>query len=148
MSQPPSPTGVVMTASTAPAFKTQLEHGPSGSRIATEAPKDNGGTGASFSPTDLVGAAIASCALTTMSLVASREGLPFGEARATVEKRMTPPPRRIGELVLRIDMPAGLARAHRARLEQAAQECPVARSLHPDVKLPITFHYPDEPREG
>lgn len=148
MSQPSQPTGVVMTAATAPAFKTQLEHGPSGSRIATEAPKDNGGTGASFSPTDLMGAALASCALTTMALVASREGLPFGEARASVEKRMTPPPRRIGELVLRIEMSAGLSRAHRARLEQVAHECPVARSLHPDVKLPMTFQYPDEPREG
>jgi uncharacterized OsmC-like protein len=148
MSQPPQPTGVVMTASSAPAFKTQLEHGPSGSRIGTEAPKDNGGTGGSFSPTDLVGAALASCALTTMALVASREGIAFGEARATVEKRMTPPPRRIGELVLRIQMPAGLSRAHRARMEETAHGCPVARSLHPDLQLPITFTYPDEPREG
>ncbi len=148
MSQPTQPTGVVMTAATAPAFKTQLEHGPSGSRIATEAPKDNGGTGGSFSPTDLVGAALASCALTTMALAASREGIAFGEAKATVEKRMTPPPRRIGELVLQIQMPAGLSRAHRARMEEVAHGCPVARSLHPDLKLPMTFTYPDEPREG
>jgi len=148
MSQPSQPTGVVMSAATAPAFKTQLEHGPSGSRIATEAPKDNGGTGGSFSPTDLVGAALASCALTTMALAASREGIAFGEAKATVEKRMTPPPRRIGELVLNIQMPAGLSRAHRTRLEEVAHGCPVARSLHPDLKLPVTFSYPDEPREG
>jgi putative redox protein len=59
---------------------------------------------------------------------------------------MTPPPRRIGELVLEIDMPAGLSAAHRARMEQAAHDCPVMRSLHPDVKLPMTFRYPDEPR--
>ena len=80
----------------------------------------------SFSPTDLVGAALASCALTTMALVASREGISFGEARARVEKRMTPPPRRIGELVLEIDMPQRPA-AHRARMEQVAHECPVMR---------------------
>ncbi|XXF75744.1 OsmC family protein [Myxococcaceae bacterium GXIMD 01537] len=151
MSQPFPPTpgpGVVMSATTAPAFKCHLEHGPSGTRIATEAPKDNGGTGGSFSPTDLVGAALASCAVTTMALVASREGIPFGEARAQVEKRMTPPPRRIGELVLAIAMPAGLSAAHRARMEEVAHGCPVARSLHPDVKLPISFTYPDAPREG
>ena len=139
----PAPTGVVMTAASAPAFKVQLTHGPSGSALATEAPKDNGGTGGSFSPTDLVGAALASCALTTMALVASRENIPLGETRASVEKRMTPPPRRIGELVLEIHMPAGLAPAHRARMEQAARECPVARSLHPDVALPLRFHYPE-----
>jgi uncharacterized OsmC-like protein len=148
MSQPSQPTGVVMTAATAPAFKTQLQHGPSGSRIATEAPKDNGGTGESFSPTDLVAAALASCALTTMALAATREGIAFGEAKATVEKRMTPPPRRIGELVLQILMPSGLTRAHRTRLEEVAHGCPVARSLHPDLKLPVTFTYPDAPREG
>jgi putative redox protein len=148
MSQPSQPTGVVMTAATAPAFKTQLQHGPSGSRIATEAPKDNGGTGESFSPTDLVASALASCALTTMALAATREGIAFGEAKATVEKRMTPPPRRIGELVLQILMPAGLTRAHRTRLEEIAHGCPVARSLHPDLKQSISFTYPDEAREG
>lgn len=149
MSQPSQqPTGVMMTAATAPAFKAQIAHGPSGSVISTEAPKDNGGTGASFSPTDLVGAALASCAITTMALAASREGIPFGGATASVEKRMTPPPRRIGELVLQILMPSGLTRAHRARLEEVAHGCPVARSLHPDVKLPVTFTYPDEPQEG
>ena len=151
MSQPapttPAASGVPMTATSAPAFKCHLEHGPSGTRIVTEAPKDNGGTGGSFSPTDLVGAALASCAVTTMALAASREGIPLGETRARVEKRMSPPPRRIAELVLEIDMPAGLSRAHRARLEEVAHGCPVARSLHPDVKLPVSFRYPDEPRE-
>src|SRR5512140_3362461 len=88
-------TGVEMTAKAAPAFKVELRHGPSGTRIATEAPRDNGGTGSSFSPTDLVGAALASCALTTMALWASREGLPWGEASARVEKRMSGAPRRI-----------------------------------------------------
>ncbi|KFA89264.1 OsmC family protein [Archangium violaceum] len=146
MSQPTPATGVVMNVASAPGFHCKLEHGPSGTKITTEAPKDNGGTGMSFSPTDLVGAALASCALTTMALAASREGIPFGDARARVEKRMTPPPRRIGELVLEIDMPAGLSAAHRARLEEVAHGCPVTRSLHPDVKIPLTFRYPDEAR--
>lgn len=143
MSQPPPPTGVAMSVETAPGFHCKLQHGPSGTRITTEAPKDNGGTGMSFSPTDLVGAALASCTLTTMALVASRENIPLGDARARVEKRMTPPPRRIAELVLEIDMPAGLSAAQRARMEEAAHTCPVSRSLHPDVKLPMAFHYPD-----
>ena len=108
----------------------------------TVPPKDNGGTGTSFSPTDLVGAALASCALSTMALVAQREGLSWGDARASVEKRMTPPPRRIGELVLVIDMPREVRPEHRQRLEEIARTCPVARSLHPDVKIPFEFRYP------
>lgn len=146
MSQPPTAPGVVMTAQTASGFHCTLQHGPSGASLSTEAPKDNGGTGMSFSPTDLVGAALASCALTTMALAASRENIPFGDARARVEKRMTGAPRRIGELVVEIDMPAGLSAAHRARLEEVAHGCPVTRSLHPDVKLPVTFRYPDAPK--
>jgi putative redox protein len=145
MSQTPA-TGVVMTAQTTPGFHCTLQHGPSGTTVSTEAPKDNGGTGMSFSPTDLMAAALASCTLTTMALAASRENIPFGDARARVEKRMTAAPRRIGELVLEIDMPAGLSAAHRARLEEVAHGCPVSRSLHPDVKLPMSFRYPDAPR--
>ena len=119
----------------------RLEHGPSGTAIRTVPPKDNGGDGSSFSPTDLVGAALASCALSTMALVAQREGLSWGNARASVEKRMTPPPRRIGELVLVIEMPREVRGEHRARLEEVARTCPVARSLHPDVKVPMEFRY-------
>ncbi|MFP2910194.1 OsmC family protein [Pyxidicoccus sp. 3LFB2] len=144
MSQPQPPaTGVVMTVVSQPQFKTQLTHGPSGSTAVTEAPRDNGGTGGSFSPTDMVGAALVSCAVTTMHLFASREGIPLGEVHGRVEKRMTPPPRRIGELVLDLQMPAGLNAEQRKRLEEVAHGCPVARSLHPDVKLPLTFSYPD-----
>jgi putative redox protein len=133
--------GVPMTVAIS-GLTCQLGHGPSGAAIKTVPPVDNGGDGSSFSPTDLVGAALAACALSTMALVAGREGLSWGDARASVEKIMTPPPRRIGELVLVIDMPREARPEHRARLEEAARTCPVMRSLHPDVKLPIAFRYP------
>jgi len=142
MPTPPAASpGVPMSARLA-GLACQLTHGPSGSIIATVPPRDNGGDGSSFSPTDLVGAALASCALTTMALTAGREGLSFGEARAAVEKRMSPPPRRIAELVLCIDMPREVRPDDRARLEEVARTCPVARSLHPEVRLPMEFRYP------
>ncbi len=140
-SAPTPAAGVPMTVSIE-GLTCQLTHGPSGSRITTVPPRDNGGTGTSFSPTDMVGAALASCALTTMALVAGREGLTWGNARAYVEKRMSPPPRRIAELVLVIDMPREVRPQDRPRLEEIAHTCPVARSLHPDVKLPMEFRYP------
>jgi uncharacterized OsmC-like protein len=132
--------GVAMTAAIQ-GLSCHLTHGPSGTSLDTVPPRDNGGTGASFSPTDLVGAALASCALSTMALLAQREGLSWGDARAAVEKNMTPPPRRIGELVLVFDMPREVRPEHRARLEEAAHGCPVARSLHPDVRVPMEFRY-------
>jgi uncharacterized OsmC-like protein len=133
--------GVPMTAAIH-GLACQLTHGPSGARISTVPPRDNGGDGSSFSPTDLVGAALAACALSTMALAAEREGLSWGDARAWVEKRMSPPPRRIAELVLAIELPREVRPEHRARLEEVARTCPVARSLHPDVAVPIEFRAP------
>jgi putative redox protein len=133
--------GVPMTAAIH-GLGCTLVHGPSGATIETVPPKDNGGSGLRFSPTDLVGAALASCALSTMALQAEREGLSWGDARASVEKRMTAAPRRIGELVVVFDMPREVRPEHRARLEEIAHACPVARSLHPDVKVPMEFRYP------
>jgi len=133
--------GVPMSAAIS-GLTCRLAHGPSGAKLSTVPPKDNGGDGSSFSPTDMVGAALMACALSTMALVAQREGLSWGDARAAVEKHMTPPPRRIGELTLVIDMPREVRPEHRARLEEVARTCPVMRSLHPDVKLPIEFRYP------
>ena len=135
----PTP-GVSMSARIS-GLRVELEHGPSGTSIHTLPPKDNGGTGASFSLTDLVGAALVSCALSTMALNAGREGLAWGDASGTVEKRMSPPPRRIAELVVVIQLPKEVKAEQRARHEEVARTCPVARSLHPEVKVPIEFRY-------
>jgi uncharacterized OsmC-like protein len=120
---------------------TVLSHGPSGTQLKTVPPRDNGGDASSFSPTDLVGAALASCALTTMALVAKREGIPFGDASARVEKIMGDAPRRIAELTLDIQMPKEVKPEHRARLEEIARGCPVAKSLSAELRMPMKFTY-------
>lgn len=120
----------------------ELTHGPSGAVISTTPPKDNGGDGSSFSPTDLVGAALASCALSTMALQAGREGLHWGDAQARVSKDMVGPPRRIAALSVEFTMPAGVPPEQRSRLEEVARTCPVARSLAAEVQVPMRFAYP------
>jgi putative redox protein len=123
-------------------LQTFLTHGPSGATLRTVPPKDNGGDASSFSPTDLVGAALASCAITTLVLIAKRENLPVGDPKARVEKTMTTSgPRRIAELTLHLEVP-GTSPEHRARLEEIARGCPVARSLSPELHLPMRFTYP------
>jgi putative redox protein len=128
------------------AYEGQLhctaKHGPSGSVIATDAPVDNMGRGEAFSPTDLVATALATCMLTTVAIVAERHKIEIKGATAKVMKIMaTQPTRRIGELAVEIHFPAGIPEDQRARLENAAQACPVHRSLHPDVKIPVTIHW-------
>jgi putative redox protein len=100
------------------------------------------GRGEAFSPTDLVATALATCMLTTMAIVAERHQIELKGATAKVVKIMaTQPTRRVGELAVEIHLPAGIPDDQRARLENAAHACPVHRSLHPDVKIPITFHW-------
>lgn len=132
---------VEITGKYAGSLKMELQHGPSGTVIRSAAPVDNQGDGSSFSPTDLVATALGSCAVTTMAIVAAREGIPFAGADFRVEKHMRNAPRRIDRLPLRIRMPEGLSPEHRARLEEIALTCPVARSLHPDIGMEIEFEY-------
>jgi putative redox protein len=118
-----------------------LTHEPSGSNIETDAPKDNQGRGERFSPTDLVGAALGSCVLTTMALVAERDGISIDGATAEVEKEMIVKPRRIGALKVKIKLPSDLTSDQRRKLEESARHCPVHKSLHPDIDAPILFSY-------
>jgi putative redox protein len=124
----------------------QAAHGPSGAALATDAPVDNGGKGAAFSPTDLVATALGTCMATVMGLVAKRSNLDIDGLQVQVIKEMTADPvRRIGTLKTRLVFPKGtvLSAADRAKLEAAAKACPVKQSLHPDVKLPVEFVYPE-----
>lgn len=117
-------------------------HDPSGAVLTTDAPKDNQGRGESFSPTDLVATALGGCILTVMGILARRLEVDISGATAHVEKIMaTTPPRRIGDLRVKVQMPAGISEETRKKLERAAHTCPVHKSLHTDINAPIEFSW-------
>jgi len=117
-------------------------HGPSGATLDTDAPKDNHGRGESFSPTDLVATALGSCILSVMGIVAKRMDVDLAGATATVEKEMaTDPVRRISQLGVKVRVPTKLSEAHQKKLERAALSCPVHKSMHPDMRIPILFDW-------
>jgi len=70
----------------------ELEHGPSGRKIVTDLPVDNGGKGRTFSPTDLLAAALSSCILTIMAKAAAKDHLDLKGATVEVEKDMQSSP--------------------------------------------------------
>lgn len=121
--------------------QVRLTHDDSGVLITTAAPKDNGGDGSSFSPTDLVAGAFGSCMVTIMGLMAQREGISLEGTWFTVEKHMSQSPRRIGHLPVAIHLPKGLTPEQRLKLERGAHTCPVHHSLHPDIKIEVAFLY-------
>ena len=123
-------------------LRCEAVHGPSGTRLITDAPVDNQGKGESFSPTDLLATAYATCMTTIMGIVAKRDGIPLGGTRVEIEKHMSAtPPRRVARLVLRFTMPAALTIEQRTKLEKAAHTCPVALSVSPDVFIEASFNY-------
>lgn len=115
-------------------------HGPSGTELYTDAPKDNQGRGESFSPTDLVATALGGCMLTVMGIMARTLNLDIIGTTATVEKEMTPAaPRRIASLAVKIHVPHALSDENKEKFVRAAHTCPVHKSLHPDIQTPIEF---------
>ncbi len=121
-----------------------LTHGPSGQTIETDAPKDNMGKGAAFSPTDLLAASLVSCILTTMGIYAQKHGIDLKGAQADITKEMSADAmRRIVKLSIQVRMPKGIKPDDRKTLERIGQNCPVHKSLHPDLQTPTVFTYSD-----
>ena len=119
-----------------------LTHGPSGTQIATDAPKDNHGKGEAFSPSDMVAGALGACMMTLMGIVAQRHSIQLEGSEVEVLKEMIQEPaRRIGKLTVNFKMPKGIELKQRALLERAAMTCPVHQSLHPDIQIPVQFDY-------
>src|ERR1700759_4179321 len=87
-------------------LRTEAVHLQSGTKVVSDAPKDNHGKGEAFSPTDMVATSLATCILTTMGIVRlSREITPIVGATAEVTKIMNPDPRRIAEIHIKIIFP-------------------------------------------
>lgn len=111
-------------------------HGPSQAQLQTDAPADNEGRGEAFSPTDLVATALGTCVLTTMGIVARREGIAIEGSSVTVDKEMTvQAPRRIARLTVQVQMAIPRSADPKGVLEPILTKCPVSRSLHPDVEI-------------
>lgn len=135
---------VQITARYEGSLHCNVRHGPSDATISTDAPVDNHGLGQAFSPTDLVGAALVTCAMTVMGIAAKRADVKLDGMTARVEKGMVADPlRRIGSLPVVISIPGALSAEQKETLEAAARQCPVASSLRADIEMSMTFEYPD-----
>jgi putative redox protein len=121
-------------------------HRPSGAVLTTDAPLDNHGQGATFSPTDLVATALGACLGTIMALAAERNHLDLAGMRIHVQKHMTATGLlRIAKLEAAITVPAAAAArldaAGRRRLERAAEACPVRQSLLEAIEVAVRFEW-------
>lgn len=122
-------------------LRTSSIHLQSGSEIISDAPMDNNGKGAAFSPTDTVANALASCMFTIMGIKARDMGISMEGSTAEVTKIMQSDPRRISKIEVVFHMKAETDQKIKTILERAAMTCPVFLSLHPDIEKDIQFRW-------
>lgn len=123
-------------------LRTTCTHIRSDSSIITDAPVDNHGKGEAFSPTDLLATSLATCMLTTMGIRAMKENIPFSTASAEVTKIMGANPRRVTGVTVTVNLQGlGFTDEQRKIMEETAINCPVAKSLHPEIRQDVNFVY-------
>jgi uncharacterized OsmC-like protein len=124
-------------------LRCETDHADSGTRILTDAPKDNQGQGSQFSPTDLLCTSLATCKLTIMGIKAKALGIDLSGVGVGITKIMSSvPPRRVAEIVLEFDwngLESRITPEQMESLKRSALACPVALSLHPEVKKTLCW---------
>jgi putative redox protein len=118
-------------------------HNQSGSTIETDAPTDNRGKGQRFSPTDMVCVALGTCAITTMGIKAQDMDIDLAGATIDIQKHMVSDPRRIGKIDVKIMFPKSLNLSEKDRtiLERIGNNCPVVKSLSPDLAIDLVYEW-------
>ena len=112
--------------------------------MGTDAPLDNQGRGEDYSPTDLCATSLVTCMMTIMGIRARDMGVDIAGARAIVKKIMSADsPRRIVGLPVEVRVPGELKDDQKRALREAAENCPVNCSIHPEIERPITFIWAD-----
>lgn len=124
-------------------LRTESIHISSNDKIVTDAPTDNNGKGEAFSPTDLVASSLSSCILTVIGIVSKQINYDLTDTTSSVKKTMGDNPRRIVKIEVKIEFSKSADSKTRYTIEKTALNCPVAKSLHPNIKQDISFIWPD-----
>jgi len=122
-------------------LRTIATHLDSGSKIRTDAPKDNHGFGETFSPTDMLCSSLASCILTIMAIAVEKKDIDIKNTIAIVKKTMVNNPRRIAKIEIELTFPKEYDSKTKIILERAAHNCPVHHAISESVEKIITFKY-------
>lgn len=123
-------------------LRCECTHLQSGTVIETDAPTDNRGKGERFSPTDTVCVALATCMITTMGIRAADMQINLQGTKIDVTKHMLSDPRRIGKIEVTLHLPAlNLEEKDRRLLEKIGDNCPVMKSIHPDLIVEAKYSW-------
>ncbi|WP_026896925.1 OsmC family protein [Daejeonella oryzae] len=123
-------------------LRTEATHVLSGNKVITDAPLDNKGKGEAFSPSDLLTSALGSCMLTIMGIAAQEHNINMDGTTCSITKIMASDPRRVGEIQITFNLPQGdYSEKDKLILKRSAENCPVAKSVHPDLIQNLVFNF-------
>lgn len=121
-------------------LRCELTHLKSQQTFHTDAPTDNHGKGEAFSPTDLLATSLGACMMSIMGIAARTQDLKLEGTKISVTKIMASDPRRVSEVHCTLHFPQNnFSEKEKKILENAARTCPVALSLHTDIKQVFEF---------
>lgn len=122
-------------------LRTQATHSKSGVQIISDAPVDNNGKGQAFSPTDLLATSLVSCMMTIMGIAAEKRSIKLDHMKATMIKIMASDPRRVKVIEIEMEIQENWTDQEKKLLENAALNCPVAKSLNSEIEQRVVFNY-------
>jgi putative redox protein len=118
---------------------TILDHNKA--QINLNAPKEVGGPGTDFSPTDLIGAALGACIVVTIQLFCLKNNIDFTKAEFRAEKSMAiTKPRRISKIIVDVNIQTNCSDEDFQKIQAAGESCPVKHSLHTEVQVIERYH--------
>ena len=124
-------------------LRCEVTHLQSGSIIETDAPTDNRGKGERFSPTDLLCVSLGTCIVTTIGIKGEDMGLDLTNTAVEITKHMLSEPRRVGKIEIKLFFEKSLMLQEKDKiiLERTGNNCPVAKSLHPDMEVNVEYNW-------
>lgn len=123
-------------------LRTKCTHLKSGVELVTDAPVDNNGKGASFSPTDMAATAYASCMITIIGIYCNDNDISFKKGTAEVNKVMVSNPRRIGTIEIALDFSGNnWTESEQRQVRNAGENCPVAKTIGEDVAVVFNYQF-------
>ncbi|MEG8038271.1 OsmC family protein [Sphingomonas sp. LR60] len=128
-----------ITVAYEPPLRFRATHAEPGAVLVMDGPRELGGTGESFSPSDLLSLSLGGCILGIMAVAARSMDIDISGATAAVSKEMGGTPRRITHLSVIVRVPGAFDERQRRKLEAAAHACPVHNAL--GIDAPIVFDW-------
>jgi len=127
-----------MTGTTLSPTSIRLTH-ESGATLLVTAPKDNGGDGSSFSPTDLCATSLGACGSLIMAMFAEGKGIPVRGISFELRKDMAAGPRRIERITVAYRIDSDCSDLDLRKIEAAGRTCPVRVTLGDRVEVLETY---------